>query len=59
MRDVNIRTFVDVADAIEWIENNLYQMHDFYNDIKAELLYVNGQWRASVITDTAQGELFD
>jgi len=42
-----------------WLEKALYDYELVENDLKGEIVLVNAQWRVSVITGTAQGELFD
>lgn len=60
MKEVLIDSFVDFDDAMYWLEQEIMGMHyEGVDDIKGEILYVNRQWRVSVTTEIAQGELFD
>lgn len=53
-------SFHDLDDAFYWLEHNITELHyDGHEDIKGEIIFVNNQWRVSVMTETAQGELFD
>lgn len=56
MREVNIKEFVNFDDAIYWIDDQIYNCRE-QTDIKIEIVHVNGKWRASYITNTAQFEL--
>ena len=59
MRQVEIEQFNSLTDACMWLEKALYDYELVENDLKGEIVLVNAQWRVSVITGTAQGELFD
>ena len=57
MRKVEIEQFNSLEQAITWLEKALYDYELFEDDLKGEITLVGAQWRVSVITDTAQGEL--
>lgn len=57
MREIVVNSFTNSDDALYWLECNIDDLvYQGYEDIKAEMTYVNGEWRVGVITDTAQGE---
>lgn len=57
MREIQIKDFVNFDDALYWVDDQIYNCAD-QTDIKIEIVYVNGKWRASYITDTSQFDLF-
>lgn len=60
MKEILMDSFHDLDDAFYWLEHNITELHyDGHEDIKGEIIFVNNQWRVSVMTETAQGELFD
>lgn len=57
MKKINLESFTHFDDALYWLENEIFSLKDLgYTDIKGEITLVNGEWRAGVITDTAQAE---
>lgn len=59
MREVAIASFDELTRAIDFLESNLYALELFEPDLKGEIILIDGRWRVSVITNTAQGDLFD
>lgn len=58
MKEIEIEVFDNVNDAMWWLDDRLHSLMDKDEyDIKGEITLVNYQWRVSVMTNTAQGEL--
>lgn len=58
MRKVDIESFLSYEDALDWVDSLLWNYNEEY-DIKIEIVLIDGIWRASIMADTRQGELFD
>lgn len=61
MKYVKIESFVSLEDALLWLENALADiLYDISSeDIKGEVIMIDGKWRASVETNCHQIEMYD
>lgn len=59
MRQIDIDTFSNLEDACIWLEEKLdhYYFEEECEDIKGEIVLIDGKFRTSIITNTSQGEL--
>lgn len=57
MKEISVNVFYNIDEAVIWIENEITELaFKGYDDIKAELVLIDGAWRCGVITDTRQIE---
>lgn len=60
MKEIRIQSFPSSDEAVIWIEQEITALvYEGHEDIKAELSLIDGTWRAGVITNSRQGELFE
>ena len=56
MRTCAISSFSHLDDAITFLEAELFALEYFEPDIKGEVVFIDGEWRVSIITKTRQLE---
>ncbi len=59
MREFRLEKFIDLSDAMLWIEQELYDLLPFETSLKAEITFIDGEWRCGIISEPRQADLFD
>ena len=59
MKEIRLKEFHDLDEAVLYLESQLWDLSSDYEDIKGEISLIDGSWRVGIITDTRQVELFD
>ena len=57
MKEVEINDFIDLDDALDFMESILYQNELHTDELDAEIKKINGRWRVGVTINGRQKEL--
>ncbi len=56
-KEIDIQSFIQFDDAMWFLEEViLTQIDNGYNDVKGEIILIDGRWRVSVIVNDSQLE---
>lgn len=56
-KEIDIQSFIRFDDAMWFLEETvLTQIDNGYNDVKGEIILIDGRWRVSVIVNDSQLE---
>ncbi len=56
-KEIDIQSFIQFDDAMWFLEETvLTQIDNGYNDVKGEIILIDGRWRVSVIVNDSQLE---
>lgn len=56
MKEITIQDFTHLTDAIDFLENILYDAYPHTGDIDGEIKLINGRWRVGVTINGRQAE---
>jgi len=56
MKEITLQVFKDFDDAVLWMENEVWEQMVEHDDIKVEMVLIDGSWRVGVITNDRQKE---
>ncbi len=56
MQEINIKSFIHLNDAVEFLEMELFDALTWTEEIDAEVKYINGQFRVGVTKNGRQKE---
>lgn len=57
MKEIDIKSFTHLFDAMEFLENSLFDAVPSTSEIDGEISFINGQWRVGVILNNRQKEI--